>query len=116
MEFNIFLQHGSFGGPGLDSDDMYAAGSDDFRGYVWKIPSISQLTSARKELSGEDWLNMVDSEQTTVGKYISLSRNTSIHCKWVQSAFSEGRKERKYIPVEISIPFCRLTGLLNLFK
>ncbi|KJA21206.1 hypothetical protein HYPSUDRAFT_141104 [Hypholoma sublateritium FD-334 SS-4] len=85
------MKHGSFGGPGLDIDDMYAAGSDDFRGYVWKIPSISQLTTARKELSGEDWFNMVDSEQTTV-------------------AFSEGRKERKYIPVEISTPFCRLTG------
>ena len=116
MESNIFLQHGSFGGPGLDSDDMYAAGSDDFRGYVWKIPSISQLTSARKEMSGEDWLNMVDSEQATVGKYMFLSLTSSIHCKWVQSAFSLGRKEQKYIPVEISTPFCRLTGLLNPFK
>jgi len=85
------IKHGSFGGPGLDVDDMYAAGSDDFRGYVWKIPSISQLKSARKELSAEDWSNMVDLEQTTV-------------------AFSEGRKERKYIPVEIPTPFCRLTG------
>lgn len=34
---------------------MYAGGSDDFRGYVWKIPPISQLIAARNEISAAEW-------------------------------------------------------------
>jgi len=84
------MKHGSFGGPGQDVDNMYAGGSDDFRGYVWKIPPLSQLAPLRDEMSAEEWETR-GVESTTV-------------------AFSEGRTEPKFVPYEISTPLCRLTG------
>ena len=53
----IAIKHGSFGGPGLETDDLYASGSDDFRGYVWKIPPLSVLKEQRKEFSVNEWEN-----------------------------------------------------------
>lgn len=49
------IKHGSFGGPGLETDILYAAGSDDFRGYVWKIPPLSVLEEQRKIFSVNEW-------------------------------------------------------------
>jgi WD repeat-containing protein 22 len=68
---------------------MYAGGSDDFRGYVWKVPPISQLVALRNEFSAAEW--------ETGGMVSSV-------------AFTEGRKESKFVPYEISTPLCRLTG------
>lgn len=48
-------QHGSFGGPGLDIDEFYCNGSDDFRGYVWKIPPLDSLKDQRREVSVSNW-------------------------------------------------------------
>lgn len=48
-------QHGSFGGPSLISDAYYGAGSDDFRGYVWKIPETPGLLEQRKEIDADHW-------------------------------------------------------------
>ncbi|KAF4617596.1 hypothetical protein D9613_005957 [Agrocybe pediades] len=78
------MKHGSFGGPGLDVDDMYAAGSDDFRCYVWKIPPVSQLLNQREIISADDW-------------------NAS-------ERLETGRNEPRVVPVEIATPLCRLTG------
>jgi len=39
----------------MDEDDMYGAGSDDFRGYLWKIPSLISLQGLRKEITADDW-------------------------------------------------------------
>ena len=50
-----FHQHGSFGGPGLDKDIMYTAGSDDFRGYVWKVPPVAELIEKRREIGAREW-------------------------------------------------------------
>jgi len=58
------IQHGSFGGTGLTAD-LYAAGSDDFRAYIWKLPSTSQLEAQRKILSIEDWESYGDSSLTS---------------------------------------------------
>ena len=54
-ETKFSIKHGSFGGPGLESDDLFASGSDDFRGYVWKIPPLSVLKEQRKEFSEYEW-------------------------------------------------------------
>lgn len=48
-------QHGSFGGPGFDSDQFYCVGSEDFRAYVWKVPELSELAERRIEISSLDW-------------------------------------------------------------
>lgn len=50
------LQHGSFGSAGLSSDELYSTGSEDFRGYVWKIPNLSELMEKRIEVSYEGWV------------------------------------------------------------
>ncbi|PPR07786.1 hypothetical protein CVT26_014971 [Gymnopilus dilepis] len=83
------MKHGSFGGPGLDVDDMYAAGSDDFRCYVWKVPSALELMEQRQTLTAESWLGYGDG--STIG-------------------FPSSPEGHVVVPAEISTPFCRLTG------
>ncbi|KAF5340637.1 hypothetical protein D9611_007483 [Ephemerocybe angulata] len=83
------MKHGHFGGPGLDSDAFYGAGSDDFRGYLWRIPPTSQLLEQRVEVSPVDWW----SEKEQIGV-----------------AFTEGYSNPKYVPKELSTPFSRLGG------
>jgi hypothetical protein len=48
----------------LTSDAYYGAGSDDFRGYVWKVPETSMLLEQRKEIDVDRWLL---EEDETVG-------------------------------------------------
>ncbi len=40
----------------MDEDNLYAAGSDNFRGYVWKIPPTTLLMEQRQKFSAEEWL------------------------------------------------------------
>ncbi|KAF8895628.1 WD40-repeat-containing domain protein [Infundibulicybe gibba] len=82
------MKHGSFGGPGLDRDSFYAAGSDDFRGYIWGIPTLSNLLSKRREVSADRW---IDQDRS-------------------QTAFTTGTWKPRYIPIELGTPLCRLTG------
>jgi len=84
------MKHGGFGGPGLETDDLYVAGSDDFRGYVWKIPPLSVLEEQRKIVSINEWEN----------------------CRSVTTevAFTKSKQDTKYLPKEISTPLCRLSG------
>jgi DDB1- and CUL4-associated factor 5 len=65
------IKHVSFGGPpsvspsnfssdltpSTNTDQYLATGSDDFRGYVWRIPPTSYLMENRKEISnnGDGW-------------------------------------------------------------
>ena len=67
----IAIKHGSFGGPGLETDDLYASGSDDFRGYVWKIPPLSVLEEQRKVFSINEWDNY-QPPITEVGKFFNF--------------------------------------------
>ncbi|KAI0081531.1 WD40 repeat-like protein [Panus rudis PR-1116 ss-1] len=83
------IKHGSFGGPSLDVDEYYSAGSDDFRAYVWKIPSIESLTAARIEVKVEDW--DAGAMPDSVG-------------------FANQYSAPRRIPVELSTPICRLGG------
>ena len=39
----------------MDSDKYYAQGSDDFRTYIWKIPSNTELLQDRKEVDFFEW-------------------------------------------------------------
>ena len=54
-------QHGSFGGFGLldhcssNDEEYYAAGSDDFCAYLWRIPSVGDLKAAREISQAEQW-------------------------------------------------------------
>jgi len=59
------IKHGSFGSGGLDDDQYYCAGSDDFRAYVWKIPDNAVLLEQRTKIDADAWTNVEDSE--TIG-------------------------------------------------
>ncbi|KAF9464101.1 WD40 repeat-like protein [Collybia nuda] len=83
------IKHGSFGGPGLDCDGFYSAGSEDFCAYVWKIPRLSELIGRRLEVSPSSWVT--DESPSSVG-------------------FTNGFRNPRYVPVELDTPTFRLTG------
>jgi len=82
------IKHGSFGGPALDCDSFYSSGSDDFRGYVWKIPDLTSLEQQRKQIDIENWPNQTPE---TV-------------------AFAQKPDSPRTIPVDLSKPLFRLNG------
>jgi len=83
------MKSGTFGGPSLPSDELYAAGSDDFRAYVWRIPELAKLKEERQEISAEDWYSKEWNGVT---------------------AFCQGRTKPRYVPAELLTPLCRLNG------
>ena len=66
------MQHGSFGGSALvtGGEAYYASGSDDFRGYLWKIPALETLENERQIIGADDWLK--GGEPGIVGAYLPL--------------------------------------------
>ncbi|TEB30669.1 WD40 repeat-like protein [Coprinellus micaceus] len=85
------MKHGHFGGPSMDYDAFYGAGSDDFRGYIWQIPPVAQLLEEREEISPVDWLSNASETPGLV-------------------AFTEGYARPKFVPKDLSTPFCLLNG------
>ncbi|OBZ71115.1 DDB1- and CUL4-associated factor 5 [Grifola frondosa] len=83
------IAHGSFGGFGLDDDDYYTAGSDDFRAYVWKIPKMADLMESREVVDADEWTDA--GNQNTI-------------------AFASALSQPRYIPMELPTPLCRMTG------
>lgn len=53
----------------METDDLYVGGSDDFRGYVWKIPPLAELLGERAIISARDWESK--SRLGTIGMPIS---------------------------------------------
>ncbi|KAF9779652.1 WD40 repeat-like protein [Thelephora terrestris] len=86
------IKHGSFGGPSLTSDAYYGAGSDDFRGYVWKIPETAMLLERRREIDVDSWL--LEEAET--------------------AAFARSARETRYQPVSLSQPLFRLNGHMSI--
>jgi WD repeat-containing protein 22 len=39
----------------MNEDILYGAGSDDFMGYVWKLPELSVLSGLRQEIKPVEW-------------------------------------------------------------
>ncbi|KAI0059581.1 WD40 repeat-like protein [Artomyces pyxidatus] len=85
------IKHGSFGGPGIDGDGYYSFGSDDFRGYVWKIPPLTVLSDRRQTISADDW-------STTDGPEVVAFTDVS------------SRREAKIVPLELPTPLFHLNG------
>ncbi|KAF8133718.1 WD40 repeat-like protein [Boletus edulis] len=83
------MKSGAFGGPGMNEDILYGAGSDDFRGYVWRIPELSTLLGLRQEINVDEWMSH----------------------EWTGAcAYSESQWATRYIPLQIDTPLCRLNG------
>ncbi|OCH92640.1 WD40 repeat-like protein [Obba rivulosa] len=80
------IKHGSFGGP--TGDEYYSAGSDDFRAYIWELPSLSTLLERRETIEFEKWSTAGDPDMI---------------------GFTTGMTE-PCVPVEIDTPLCRLAG------
>ncbi|KAJ7741331.1 WD40 repeat-like protein [Mycena metata] len=83
------MKHGSFGGPGLDTDTFYMAGSDDFRAYVWALPPPAALEAQRTILSHAEW-------------------EAGAHAGIV--AFAESSTAPRCVPVQLNTPRARLGG------
>ncbi|KAJ7617516.1 WD40 repeat-like protein [Mycena polygramma] len=83
------MKHGGFGGPGLDEDIMYVAGSDDFRAYVWALPPPEVLAAQRTVLSHEEWM---------AGAHAGVT------------AFAEHMTGPRCIPAPLHTPRARLGG------
>ncbi|CCM04928.1 uncharacterized protein FIBRA_07125 [Fibroporia radiculosa] len=81
------IKHGSFGGVG--GEQYYCTGSDDFRTYLWKIPRLAALLEGRRVVGAMDWIG--EKSVGTVG-------------------FTSGALQPRYVPTELSVPLCRLTG------
>ncbi|KAH9975631.1 WD40 repeat-like protein [Russula compacta] len=90
------MKHGSFGGSALTTggEAYYSSGSDDFRGYLWQIPSLVSLENERQIIGADDWLN--GEEDGTVA--------------FTGSSYSS----EKYVPKELSTPLTRLCGHLSI--
>jgi WD repeat-containing protein 22 len=84
------IKHISFGGPGLDSDIYLSTGSDDFRGYVWKLPPTAELLARRTVMEDDD--TPFDPPEDFVGFTLS------------------DEDEKLYSPVELAQPIFRLGG------
>src|SRR6267154_3238293 len=97
----------------MDEDDMYGAGSDDFRGYVWKIPPLISLQGLRKEITANEWYTREWSD--TVGEHIQSYVKAGCTDVYVL-AFAEGKWESRYVPFEISTPLARLNGIYLSFR
>ncbi|KAG6831737.1 hypothetical protein H0H87_004006 [Tephrocybe sp. NHM501043] len=81
--------NGAFGSFDLNGTEFYSAGSEDFRGYVWKVPDVARLEDQRVEVSADDW----------------ASQN------WSNTvAFTNGSNAPRYIPIDLSTPHCYLNG------
>ncbi|KAJ3534353.1 hypothetical protein NMY22_g6964 [Coprinellus aureogranulatus] len=85
------MKHGDFGGPGLDYDAFYGAGSDDFRAYIWRVPSASELLEGREEVEPLHWWGEAENTPNVV-------------------AFTEGVNKPKFVPKQLDTPFDRLHG------
>ncbi|KAG8944056.1 hypothetical protein FRC04_002196 [Tulasnella sp. 424] len=63
----VTMKHGSlrtYGGT-----TYYAAGSEDFRAYIWKIPQAGQLKEQRRPMTTEEWLSGQSGEGKGVFAY-----------------------------------------------
>ncbi|KAI0789582.1 WD40-repeat-containing domain protein [Abortiporus biennis] len=106
------IKHGSFGGPGLSTDEYYSAGSDDFRGYIWKIPDLETLRLNRERVSAKQW-NDAPTGDKRVGESLLFSSDAAFQCElfgnWI-TGFTPQMSCTRSVPVELSTPVCRLTG------
>lgn len=82
------IKHGAIGRMGSANNEYFCAGSDDFRAYVWQLPSPQELLDGRREVSPASWLNEADG---VIG-------------------FLDTSTGHRYVPTDLSSPLCRLTG------
>ncbi|EJD41239.1 hypothetical protein AURDEDRAFT_169627 [Auricularia subglabra TFB-10046 SS5] len=69
------MKHGSFGGPG---DAYFATGSDDFRGYVWRIPDPTECLASRREMGNTSWAEE-DADASSVDLVTSTTKEHDVH-------------------------------------
>lgn len=96
-------QNGSFGGSG---DDLYyAAGSDDFAAYVWKVPSLESLKNRRRNLTGaqseSEWI-VSPSDVPLIGTHSFLV--TGLRADETATGFRDEDEYEIIVPPTITSP------------
>lgn len=91
----------------MNEDIFYGAGSDDFRGYVWKIPELSTLLGSRQEINADEWMSQ--EWNGVCGEFINSLNVISLHSSR-SPAYAESRWATRYLPLQIDSPLCRLNG------
>ena len=94
----------------MNEDILYGAGSDDFRGYVWKIPELSTLLGFRREISADEW--MAHEWTGACGEFLDRQNLISVHLLRTP-AYAESQFATRYMPLQIDTPLCRLNGEFN---
>ena len=89
------VKRGSFGFEQQTGRLYYAAGSDDFRGYGWRIPSVHELVEQREFMNESDWL---------------ASATAGTDCVWFRSVQDPNAMLR--VP-ELSRPVFTLEGMFS---
>ena len=89
-------------------DDYFSSGSDDFRGYVWKIPDTAEITDRRQKVSLDNW--SAHDSSYDIGMVLFAPMLHTRLMSICTPGFSEGLWEPRYVPVELSIPVFRLSG------
>ncbi|THV02983.1 WD40 repeat-like protein [Dendrothele bispora CBS 962.96] len=85
--------------------DYYAGGSDDFCGYVWKIPGVDTLSRTREELS-----EGVNEDEDEEGSNVDGGGLGVGFLKSQTSSIYKGDYKSLCIPVELSSPCAVLGG------
>ena len=85
------IKRGSFGFETQTGNLYYVAGSDDFRGYGWKIPPIDTLRAQRQALAADAWKGM-EGVGSTSGWFHSVT------------------DDLLYQPMDLSVPSFTLEG------
>ena len=96
-------QNGSFGGSG---DNLYyAAGSDDFAAYVWKVPPLESLKERGRNLTGaeseSEWVNP-SSAVPLIGR--SSSCDTVLRADGIATGFRDENEYEIIVPPTITSP------------
>ncbi|KAH9936079.1 WD40 repeat-like protein [Fomitopsis serialis] len=101
------IKHGSFGGGGVLDDPYYCAGSDDFRTYIWKIPSPAILAQQREEYISDDWSS---ENSNTIGAWLFATLFSFRSLSYRFPGFAASSTDARRVPVTLSRPVTRLTG------
>ncbi|SPO29388.1 related to SRP40 - serine-rich protein with a role in pre-ribosome assembly or transport [Ustilago trichophora] len=106
------IKHGSFGLEAQTGKLHYAIGSDDFRAYVFEIPSKEELMRRREFVSRSDWLHQtaqLHSQHHTTSSQSAEQRNTEDRGRHIEAGNEDSDDdmvEESQVDHESEVAYC----------